>query len=291
MKISHLKRELVVFFLLAFVLSWSAMLLWDIPLNAPGTAPEAVLHVFARVSFVYAFGPFFSAVGVTLFFHGRRGIKSLFKPALRWRVGLRWYFWALAAPIIAQCLGLCLWCLCTGNSLNAPSLWNVIKMWLIATPLIGIFIITEETGWRGFALPRLQSFKSALWASLILGALWAFWHYPLEIVVECAYGESAVTILLTLAVFTASTMLFATLMTWIFNSSGGSLLLMLLMHGSCNASLVNILDALGEGGRFVLSFRIFYLLGLLFIVSLVLMRYGVKSLSMSGKVTFSCPPE
>jgi membrane protease YdiL (CAAX protease family) len=287
MKISHLKRELVVFFLIAFALSCSAMLLWDVPKSARGNETKDVLNAFARVSFVYAFGPFLSAIGVTLFFHGRAGIKSLFKPVLKWRVGLIWYFWALAAPLLAPCLGLVLWSLWSKNSPNLPSLGSAIKMWLIATPLIGIFIITEETGWRAFVLPRLQSLGSALWASLILGALWSFWHYPLGVAVDCGYGESAITILLSLLVFTASTMLFATLMTWVFNSSGGSLLLMLLMHGSSNASLINIINSLGESGKFVLSFRISYMIALLFIVSLILMRYGSEFLSKSGKVTFS----
>jgi membrane protease YdiL (CAAX protease family) len=37
----------------------------------------------------------------------------------------------------------------------------------------------EEVGWRGFALPRLQSHASALRASLVLAAGWAGWHLPL----------------------------------------------------------------------------------------------------------------
>ena len=41
------------------------------------------------------------------------------------------------------------------------------------------FGLGEETGWRGFALPRLQRGHSALSATLILWALWALWHLPL----------------------------------------------------------------------------------------------------------------
>jgi membrane protease YdiL (CAAX protease family) len=37
----------------------------------------------------------------------------------------------------------------------------------------------EEPGWRGFALPRLESRFGPLRASLILGTVWAAWHLPL----------------------------------------------------------------------------------------------------------------
>ena len=36
--------------------------------------------------------------------------------------------------------------------------------------------LSEEPGWRGFALPRLQAKFSPLVSSLILGVFWAVWH-------------------------------------------------------------------------------------------------------------------
>ena len=40
----------------------------------------------------------------------------------------------------------------------------------------------EELGWRGFALPHLQSRHSALGASLVIGVIWGCWHLPLYLV-------------------------------------------------------------------------------------------------------------
>jgi membrane protease YdiL (CAAX protease family) len=54
-------------------------------------------------------------------------------------------------------------------------------------PLLALFVyifflggpVGEELGWRGFALPRLQSLHGPLVGSLILGVLWGLWHLPL----------------------------------------------------------------------------------------------------------------
>jgi uncharacterized protein len=286
---SGLRRDLIVFFLIAFAISWSAMFLWDVPANSQGHNHDEVLKTFERVSFYYGFGPLLSAIGVSLLFYGPSGLISLFKPVLKWRVRFIWYFWAFAAPMLAQWLAFGLCILWTVESLKMPSLGKAILMWLIRTPIIAIFVITEESGWRAFALPRLQSLGNALSASLILGALWSFWHYPLEAAVEYGYGEPTLNIILSLAIFTVTTMLFTTLMTWIFNSSGGSLLLVLLMHGSSNANLINIMGARADGRLFDLPFRISYMITLLLIVSLVLMRYGMDFISKSGKVVFQSP--
>ena len=39
--------------------------------------------------------------------------------------------------------------------------------------------IGEEPGWRGYALPRLQSARGPFLGSLLVGCLWAGWHLPL----------------------------------------------------------------------------------------------------------------
>ena len=37
----------------------------------------------------------------------------------------------------------------------------------------------EEPGWRGYALPRLQTLLGPVRSSLVLGLLWTGWHLPL----------------------------------------------------------------------------------------------------------------
>lgn len=85
----------------------------------------------------------------------------------------------------------------------------------------------EEIGWRGFALPRMQKRWNALSASLILGLLWSLWHVPaffyLENYVKMGVGIFPVFII---GVLTGSIVL-----TWLYNSTGGSVLLVATWHG------------------------------------------------------------
>jgi membrane protease YdiL (CAAX protease family) len=78
----------------------------------------------------------------------------------------------------------------------------------------------EEPGWRGFALPRMLERQGALAASLLLGVLWSAWHLPLGLVGDpTVYGS-------------INTVLAAVVFTWLWQNTGGSVLLAILMHAS-----------------------------------------------------------
>jgi membrane protease YdiL (CAAX protease family) len=88
----------------------------------------------------------------------------------------------------------------------------------------------EETGWRGFALPRLQQSHSAFTSSVLLAVAWAGWHVPAFFYVPsyAAVGPALVPGFF-LGILAGSIVL-----TWLYNSSGGSLLAVVLWHASFN---------------------------------------------------------
>jgi membrane protease YdiL (CAAX protease family) len=89
----------------------------------------------------------------------------------------------------------------------------------------------EEVGWRGYALPALQARYGALLSSTILGGLWALWHLPLFF--NPSVGSYSI---LPLPLFVAFAIPFAVLLTWVFNSTRGSVLIAAIIHGAMNAS-------------------------------------------------------
>jgi membrane protease YdiL (CAAX protease family) len=94
-----------------------------------------------------------------------------------------------------------------------------------------IFVaLGEEVGWRGYALPALQARHGALLASVILGVVWALWHVPQF------FNPAALYYDLPFVLFLAYLIPFSVLITWVFNSTGGSLLMAMLVHAVMNAS-------------------------------------------------------
>ena len=99
-----------------------------------------------------------------------------------------------------------------------------ISVYMLITVALG-----EEVGWRGYALPALQARYSALLASVILGVMWALWHLPLFFDPDTIYGNLPFVVQLALQVP------FAILLTWVYNSTGGSVLMVMLLHAVFNA--------------------------------------------------------
>jgi membrane protease YdiL (CAAX protease family) len=127
--------------------------------------------------------------------------------------------------------------------------------------------LNEEAGWRGYALPRLESRFSALISSIILGILWGFWHLPLYLV------ETR----LPFYIFIFLNIVLSILITWGYNNTKGSLVIAVLFHYCFNFVGTYIAGKLG-----LLPTMMFYLAGGILIgvyVIIVIIYYGPKRLS------------
>ena len=87
----------------------------------------------------------------------------------------------------------------------------------------------EETGWRGFALPRLQARTSPLIAALVIGAFWATWHFPFW----QAEGQPVSTVEFLVAMYIGHILL-SVLIVWICNRARGSILVAGFAHAATN---------------------------------------------------------
>jgi membrane protease YdiL (CAAX protease family) len=124
------------------------------------------------------------------------------------------------------------------RGLEAGLTWGAYAVILMGGWLTGP--LAEESGWRGFALPRLQARMSALNASLLLGLLWAFWHLPQYLTGGVQTGG-----MMPFFIFVPVTVVLTILFTWVFNNTRGSLVATTLMHFSYNFSGGHIAGLLG----------------------------------------------
>jgi membrane protease YdiL (CAAX protease family) len=203
------RHPLIAFFVLAYLFSWTLIPLVSISL------------VFAPLGL---FGPALAAVTVTAMTEGRTGVKALLAKLGRWRVGWQWYGVVLALPTLVA-----LTVLGAHLLLGGTVTFRVAEAAVIGL-VLGILVVGEEIGWRGYALPRLQARFGGLGASLVLGVLWAAWHLANVLIPGLEYYGYAFPAFLLYVVS------LSVLFTWIANGTRGSVLIAWLFHAAINLS-------------------------------------------------------
>jgi uncharacterized protein len=201
------RHPIITFFVLTYALTWGFL-----PLGIFGTT-----------------GPLIAALIVISITHGLSGLRDLGSRMIRWRVGWIWWALAIGLPLAVHLLTVGL---NVGLGAPAPSLSQF-------SPLSGLIVVFavrlidpldgpmgEEPGWRGFALPRLQAERSPLSATLILAVLVTLWHLPLWVLPQ--FGASPNLILGDILGTVGVTLWY----TWLFNHTGGSVLMTIVAHAT-----------------------------------------------------------
>jgi membrane protease YdiL (CAAX protease family) len=163
---------------------------------------------------------------------GPRGVSELLKRYFMWRVGWIWYAALLIIPAV-DLAGIFLHAALTRTtpafgSARLVSIFGAspnLVLFAIATFVVEAIANGEEIGWRGYALPRLQSRYHALYSALVVGLVWSLWHIPLWI---NSWNPVAYTW------YTAGVLAKSVFITWIYNNTGGSLLVATLCHATWN---------------------------------------------------------
>jgi uncharacterized protein len=142
-----------------------------------------------------------------------------------------WYGVAILGPILLYLAAMALHATLGGQAPNVVALIGALPLVGAISVYMLIFVaLGEEVGWRGYALPALQARHGAFVASVMLGAMWALWHMPQFFNPATLYSD------LPFVLFLAYLIPFSVLITWVFNSTGGSLLMAMLVHAVMNAS-------------------------------------------------------
>lgn len=207
----HAESEVLRFFALTFVITWCLQL-------PPVLMKEGLLpgnhEPFLPLVVLGIFGPAVAAWWLVRKDPTQR--KLLFQSLVSRSPGWPWMSLALVTPGALLSLGLVVKFALTGEG---PLAYPIPPERLGAALLIAI---SEEIGWRGFALPRLSKTMGRFRASLLLGTLWTMWHIPMFIGQEIPL-ELFPQLFLQLC---AGSLVF----TWFYFRSGGSLLIAVLLH-------------------------------------------------------------
>lgn len=208
------QHAFIVFVVLAVLISW-------FPWYTTGTG-------------FIVFGPSIAGVIVIAMTSGKKGMRDLGQRALRWRVGSRWWAVALFFTGLILLLSIAINTIFLGGV--TPSFTFLRQEWYLIPVVFLITIIGgplgEEFGWRGFALPHLQRRWGALGASIIIGIVWALWHLPLFFQPDSIHAQIG---LAWLPLYILNEIVLASIITWVYNKTGSSLLVGgIILHNADN---------------------------------------------------------
>ncbi|MCO5252119.1 MAG: CPBP family intramembrane metalloprotease [Candidatus Kapabacteria bacterium] len=256
-------KPLISFFIIAFILAWGLISVaiaknygW-IDLEIP---VEPFLIIGSWVPNIAAF----LVLAIVLKRNG--GITELLKGWLKFKVSAFWYI-VTTFPLILAAMSIFIYKLLFGVAPVNDIMYDPVGLIALMIMITITGAMGEELGWRGFALPRLQSRTSALRASILLGLIWVLWHSPLWF---AGIGFEEIPFL-AYAIIGVS---FTVLVTWACNNSRGSLLIASLFHLTLNVS-VNIIEN-----------KALYILAFLFmaLAVIVVLVYGYSKLSKASEL-------
>ena len=253
--------------ILTFGLTW----LLEIPqvLDARGQLPFA--FPFWGV-ILMGWMPGLAAVIVAAATGGRRAVKTLFARVRLWRVGWPWYLLVSGGTAAVWLGAVLLNPLFGGSGLHQPEFSLDLLVGLAINFVLLFLVNSEELVWRGSMLPRLQARWSALGASLFVGVFEGLFHLPLFFKPDSDQAAAG------LPAFVIGSVAGAIIVSWLFNSTRGSLLLVQLFHIFANAWITLFAAAPADNVPTQWLFN-----GVLVVIALiVLVATGARHLSRSA---------
>lgn len=220
------KHGLLAYTVIAYIISWPLLTGGFFGTQAGVLDPQgALVGVMNQVA---AAGPLIAAVVVIALSQGRRGLTGLGLSLVRWRVHPLWYaFVFLAVPFLGLAATWVFHPGATASALgqNWPLLYTQLPLGILS---IALFTgLAEEPGWRGYAQPTANRRYPPLLAALVVSVIWALWHLPNALFVQ-NLPETLAHLL--------ATVVNGFVLAWAYNSTNGSVLIVMLLHGAQNAT-------------------------------------------------------
>lgn len=224
------KNSLTNFFLLTFLITWG-LGAFAIFLPAQFQILFGELTDTSPVYFLAIAAPTISATILTFVRGGWTGLGTLYARLIRWRFDLKWYAIVLIGiPLVGWIATL------VTESDPLKETGNLAQLLLMLFYVLVTGPLCEELGWRGYALPQMLKRFNPFTASLILGAIWGVWHLPAFFVGGMEQAG------MSLPLFLLNSLLLSIFVTWVFQHTGGSVLITVLIHYTVNicASIIGV---------------------------------------------------
>jgi uncharacterized protein len=228
------RHPLFSYFFMAYAFTWITLLPYTL---AEWSSPLPKAQFYNLFFILHTFGPAVSAYVMFRITDGKAGWLSVRNRIKQVRAGWGWYAFILLGIPALILIGMLILPGALTSFQGLPPYFLAQYPFLFVLIFFGGGPLGEEIGWRGFALPLMQSRYGALRATLLLGVLWAFWHLEDFFTASQGGGPGTGLVAFTyhLPIFLVMVMALAIIMTWVFNHTRGSIFIAILLHASYDA--------------------------------------------------------
>lgn len=221
------------FFTLTFALTWFFWVPAAAISRGTSSFPQGILN------FLGGFCPTVTGILFVYRTQDEECRQAFWKRVFRFRlIGARWYAFILLVFPVLVTLSVVPEILWGAGTPFFPYLAALAAkpLLLLLLPVIALQVVligplSEELGWRGYALDALQTKWSAFASGLIVGIFWSLWHLPLFFIVdetnfyyEWGFGTALFWL------FLLRMTLLSVVITWVYNNNRRSILSAILLH-------------------------------------------------------------
>ena len=231
-------RGLIIYYILSCLISWGIWL--PIVLNK---RLGYNIPILSYQHYLASIGPMVAAIIIILYYGGFNGLKVFIRNIFTIKGKSKWILFGLLSPILMFLIAIVVNFVITGDWPNLMRFgipedlpnFNIIEailLWIIT------YGFGEEIGWRGVALLNLQTRIKPINAAIIIGLGWALWHLPAFFFRETYMAMGAFEVL----GWIVSLIFGSIFLTWLYNSSGRSVLVTALWHALFDAATVGAIS-------------------------------------------------
>ncbi len=254
------RHSVAIYFVLAFAIAWigsfvsvGPKFLAGEPLEFSDSGPMALAMLGA---------PFIAGLLMTYLADGNAGINELFARMKKYKVAGRWYFPLLIFPALLLLVSALL------SVFVSPEMAPLFAIFgVFAGPLAGFL---EETGWTGFAYPKMSEKASVLSTAVYLGIIHGIWH----IVVWFLSQSNALGVYWLPYFFGFCLHLVAlrVLIVWVYTNTD-SVFLAMLMHASSTGFYAILISTTMAPVNWAIFYNVYGVV-LCLVASVVVLKYG-----------------
>lgn len=226
MAASARRHPVAAYLLITYLVSW--LVVMPLVLDAQGIVD--IPSSWGWLHYLMSMGPITAAVVITALVAGRSGLRELWSRMVRWRIGPLWTFAAVGSPFALFAAGVVGARLIDGTWPDVGRVFEVNYLGNIGLWVLPLWFVTfgygEETGWRGFALPRIQARHGALVSATLVALAWMGWH-----IISFFYLPTYTRLGLAMVpAFLVGVLLGSIMLTWMYNGTGGSIFAVAMWH-------------------------------------------------------------